>query len=110
MLRAQRLELTDDRVMVAQLQAGIDSSLEGNEDELVEPGPFAIGELREGDLAERTAPAQRERLVEGLDRGRRVAAVEGAARAGDESFELHDVDVVSGKRQGVAGTGGHDRR
>src|SRR5580765_8255254 len=106
MLRAQRLELTDDRVMVSQLQACIDSSLEGNEHELVEPGPFAIGELREGELDERITPPERERLVESLGCGRRVAAVEGAARARDESFELHDVDVVSGKRQGVARTRG----
>ena len=60
----ERLELGDERAVAAEGEVGVDPLLEQREPELLEPRRLDGGERLEGELRERRAAPERERLVQ----------------------------------------------
>ena len=65
-LRDQRLELADELSAAAELEVGVDPLLERLQAQLLEPADLGLGERLEGEVGERWAAPQRERLAEQL--------------------------------------------
>ena len=109
MLRAQRLELTDDLAVLPQLQSALVSALPPP------PAPVRRAEHARHRRTPRTRTLravrrdEAERIVECRRRGAPDRLVELPAALRDEVLEPHDVDVIGRKRQRVAGIRRDDR-
>ena len=70
----ERLELSDQVGVATQVEVGLDPKLQCGQPDLLEPGDGRLGELLVGDVRERRAPPQRERVAKACRRLRREAA------------------------------------
>ena len=94
MLRDERLQLGDHLGVPAGLEVGVDRHLGGAQPQVLEPADLRGGERLVGDVGERVAAPQRERLAR--------------ATLLHQVLEADRVDVVVGQLQLVAAAAGHD--
>ena len=94
----ERLELGDELRALAELEVGVDPLLERLEPQLLEPADLALGERLEGEVGERRATPERQRLAKLRGSLGRVRA----PRLGDEPLEPAEVEAVGVDLQDVA--------
>ena len=87
-LGQQRLDLADDLLVAARGQVGVDRQLGGGQAQLLEPADLRARERLVGDVGERLAVEQRERLARGVAR-------RAARRLGDQPLEAQRVDQLA---------------
>ena len=63
MLGDERLELTDELVVAPEQQVGVDPELDRRQPDLLEPGDRRLGEALVGEVRERRAPPERQRIA-----------------------------------------------
>ena len=66
----ESLELSDQLVVVPEREVGVDPGLRRRQPDLLEPGDGGLGEALVGEVRERRAPPERQRLAEPLRRAR----------------------------------------
>jgi hypothetical protein len=110
MLPDQRLQLTDQLLVAAEVQVGLDARLQGHHAELVEADQFRPGHAAGGDDVGQDRPApQRQRLVQQARGGGRVALGQRAPSLLGALLEAVQVELVGVDAQEVAGLAGEQR-
>ena len=94
-LGQQRLDLADDLVVAAGGEVGVDRELGGGQAQLVQAADLGGRERLVGDVGERLAAEQRQRLARGV-------AGRAAGRLADEPLEAQRVDQLAVDLQLVA--------
>ena len=94
MLGDQGLELGDERGVAAEGEVGVDAVLERVETQLLEPADLVLGEGLVGEVGQRRAAPEIERLSQTLGGAVGVAAIERLAALAGEALEAVGVDVV----------------
>ena len=105
-LRQQRIDLADDLLMAARSQVGLDRQLLGGQAQLLEPPDLGHRERLVGDIRQRIAAKQRERLASRSVR--RPAVLCRPGRLGDEPLEAADVHELAVDPQLVPAPAGED--
>jgi hypothetical protein len=105
----QRLELLHHVGVLAERQLCLDQLLEGRDPGIVEACHFGLGEGLIGEIRQRRAAPQRERVLE-LRHGRsHVAVSQFHTGLGDQPFEAMRVEPLRIERELVAALAGYDR-
>ena len=92
-LGAQRLELRDEPVAVAEREVGRDAVGQRRQPQIVQPRRGGRGEAVVDEVGERRSAPQRQRLAQQLAGARVVAAGAGGAAVGDQALEALRVDL-----------------
>ena len=104
----QRLQLPHHLGMTTKRQLRLDQLLERRDAQIIEPGDLALRERLVGELRQRRAAPQRQRLHERRNGALRAAAGQLAAPLGNEPLEAVRVEALGIKLQLVAVLAGHD--
>jgi hypothetical protein len=102
MLGDQRLQLSDDVAVMPERELGLDPQFDRSKSNLLEPCALVPAEGL-GELGERGAAPERERVVQQLRRLQRVVLRERLARADDPPVEAREVELVVFDLEHVAG-------
>jgi hypothetical protein len=89
----ERLELGDELTVAREREVGFDPFLEGGKAELIEPGDLLLCERVEGELGERRAAPEPERLTEQCRCLERSARSERRPRPREQSCEAVRVEL-----------------
>ena len=108
--RGDSFELPDELGVASEAQVGLDAFLDRDATELFEPQRFGAGEVGVGELGERGAPPEAERLVEERRGRRRLTGAGALLRVHDQPFELEGVELLGLDRQQVSGRRRQERR
>jgi hypothetical protein len=98
-LADERVELADDVAVAAELEVGVDPLLERNKAQLLQPVRVRLRPCVEGELGERRAAPEAERLAERAPLGLGV----GRTRLAQQPLEAHGVDPLALDVKHVAG-------
>ncbi len=102
MLTNERLQFRDQLSGQAALEVGVEPQFDRLQPELLETGDLGLGERLVGELLERLAPPERQRLTE-HERSRRRVDVGECSTLGDHPLEPDRVDLVVCHLDEVAG-------
>ena len=102
----ERLKLADELGMSPAVEVGLDAILEDRESELLEARDLPLGEVGEGDLRERRATPERERLPQLARRRGWIAGGKRLAPLRCQALEETEVKFVGLEPQEVAGCAG----
>src|SRR5581483_4206083 len=108
LLRDERLELADEPCMATKREIGVDPLLEGGETLVLEAGDLGLREELVGELGERRAPPQRERLAEQARRPSGSPRCERVPSLGRQALEAVEVEFAGIDAQDVAGRLRHE--
>ena len=106
MLGDECLELSDQLVVAPECEVGVDPELDCCQPDLLEPGDGCLGEALVGEVRERRAPPQRQRVAEPLRRVGRQAAREQAPPLVHQPLEAVEIELVGLDPDDVAGRSG----
>ena len=98
----ERLELPDHLAVAAEHELRLDQPFERDGMQLVEPGGLALRERLVGEVGQRRAAPQRERLLEGRHRGLRASRVELGPGLRHEPLEPVRVELLGVELELVA--------
>src|SRR5207247_5472563 len=105
MLRDQGLELARELRMVSELKLGPDPLLDCDQVQLFQPGDLGLGERLVGEIGERGAPPERERLGEQIRGLARSTGSEGASAFGEQGLEAMKVELAGLEAEHIPGGG-----
>ena len=105
-IRRQRVQLRDDRLVCAQPQMRLDAQLQGGQPERLQPACLGLHELLEGDVRQRRAPPQRQGGAQHRRRAVGIVAVERAAALAHPLLQHGGVELLGGHREQVAAVDG----
>ena len=100
------LELSDQLVVAPEREVGVDPELDCCQPDLLEPGDRRLGEALVGEVRERRAPPQRQRVAQPLRRVGRQAASEQAPPLVHQALEAVEIELVGLDPDDVAGRSG----
>ena len=100
--REQHLQFTDYLGVVPELQVRLDASFEGRESKLVQASDLRLGELFIGDLRQRWATPQSQRLAEHSGSAKRLALVKCPPAVLQACLENISVELAGLHREQVA--------
>ena len=100
------LELADQLVVAPEREVGVDPELDRCQPDLLEPGDRRLGEALVGEVRERRAPPQRQRVAQPLRRVGRQAAGEQAPPLVHQPLESVEIELVGLDPDDVAGRSG----
>jgi hypothetical protein len=107
-LADQRLQLPHHLGMGAERQLRLDQRLQRGDPQVLEPGDLPLREGLVGELRQRRAAPQRQRLLERRNGALRVGAGQLGAPLGHQPLEALRVEAVGIERQLVAALARHD--
>ena len=94
MLRHQCLQLCDQLVVAPEREVGLDPQLDRRQPDLLQTSDRRLGEALVGEVGERGAPPQRQRLAQPLRGVGRQAAGAQTPRLVHQPFELVEIEIV----------------
>ncbi len=103
----ERLELADDLGVPAEREHGLRTVLDRGQAQLIEPGRLGKQRPLLAEVGERGTTPERERLVEGADRGLRFDGEE-ASRVAEQRLEVKGVHLRRVRAEHVAGAAALD--
>ena len=97
------LELADQLIVAPEREVGVDPKLDRCQPDLVEPGDGRLGEALVGEVSERPAPPERQRVAEPLRRVGCQAASEQAPSLVHQPLEAVEIERIGLDADDVAG-------
>src|SRR4029453_2486886 len=106
----QRLQLADDRGVVADLQVALEPLLQRAQTQLLEPSDLCLSERYVGQVLERGSPEQREGSAEDPSRGPVIRGCKSRPRPIEQDLEALQIELAVLNPQQVSGCPGYEAR